>query len=71
MSSPTLANGVIYVASGINDSATQFDGKLYAVNAATGQVLFSSVVSLGQGGIEVGQRLANSRRRSRVHPQLR
>jgi len=48
-SSPTVANGVLYVASSLDASATHFDGKLYAVDAATGDVLFSSVVSLGQG----------------------
>ena len=48
-SSPTLANGVVYVASALDASATHFDGKLYAVDAANGQVLFSSVVSEGQG----------------------
>src|SRR6266487_489823 len=49
LSSPTVANGVVYVASGINDSATNGEGKLYAVDAATGQVLFSDFVSDGQG----------------------
>jgi outer membrane protein assembly factor BamB len=48
-SSPTVANGVLYVASSLDASATEFDGKLYAVDAATGDVLFSDVVSLGQG----------------------
>src|SRR2546423_9579384 len=48
-SSPTVANGVLYVASSLDASATHFDGKLYAVDAATGDVLFSDVVSLGQG----------------------
>ncbi|HZS18973.1 MAG TPA: PQQ-binding-like beta-propeller repeat protein [Candidatus Udaeobacter sp.] len=48
-SSPTVANGVVYVASALDASARHFDGKLYAVNAANGQVLFSSVVSQGQG----------------------
>jgi outer membrane protein assembly factor BamB len=44
-SSPTVANGVVYVASALDASATHFDGKLYALNAATGQVLFSAFVS--------------------------
>ena len=48
-SSPTVANGVLYIASSLDASATHFDGKLYAVDAATGDVLFSDVVSLGQG----------------------
>ena len=48
-SSPTVANGVVYVASALDASATHFDGKLYAVDATTGQVLFSDVVSEGQG----------------------
>jgi outer membrane protein assembly factor BamB len=48
-SSPTVANGVLYVASSLDASATHFDGKLYAVDAATGDVLFNDVVSLGQG----------------------
>jgi outer membrane protein assembly factor BamB len=48
-SSPTVANGVVYVASSLDASATHFDGKLYALDAATGQVLFNDVVSLGQG----------------------
>ena len=48
-SSPTVANGVVYVASSLDASATHFDGKLYALDAATGHVLFSNVVSLGQG----------------------
>ena len=48
-SSPTVANGVLYVASSLDASATHFDGKLYAVDVATGDVLFSDVVSLGQG----------------------
>jgi outer membrane protein assembly factor BamB len=48
-SSPTVANGVLYVASSLDASATHFDGKLYAVDATTGQVLFSDVVSEGQG----------------------
>lgn len=47
--SPTVANGVLYVASSLDASATHFDGKLYAVDAVTGDVLFSDVVSLGQG----------------------
>jgi outer membrane protein assembly factor BamB len=44
-SSPTVANGVVYIASSLDASATHFDGKLYALNAATGQVLFSDFVS--------------------------
>ena len=48
-SSPTVANGVVYIASALDASATHFDGKLYAVDAANGQVLFSDVVSQGQG----------------------
>ena len=48
-SSPTVANGVVYVASALDASATHFDGKLYAVDAATGRVLFREVVSEGQG----------------------
>jgi FOG: WD40-like repeat len=46
-SSPAVANGVVYIASSLDASATHFDGKLYALNAATGQVLFSHVVSEG------------------------
>jgi outer membrane protein assembly factor BamB len=49
VSSPTVANGVVYVASALDASATHFDGKLYAVDAANGQVLFSDVVSEGTG----------------------
>jgi outer membrane protein assembly factor BamB len=48
-SSPTVANGVVYVASALDASARHFDGKLYAVDAANGQVLFSNVVSEGTG----------------------
>jgi len=48
-SSPTVANGVVYVASALDASARHFDGKLYAVDAANGQVLFSDVVTEGQG----------------------
>jgi outer membrane protein assembly factor BamB len=48
-SSPTVANGVLYIASSLDASATNFDGKLYALDIATGQVLFSEVVSQGQG----------------------
>jgi outer membrane protein assembly factor BamB len=44
-SSPTVANGVLYIASALDASATHFDGKLYALDAATGQVLFSDFVS--------------------------
>src|SRR4029453_13618629 len=43
--SPTVAKGVLYIASAINASATAFDGKLFALDAATGQVLFSDFVS--------------------------
>ena len=43
-----MANGVVYVASALDASATHFDGKLYAVDAANGQVLFSDVVSQGK-----------------------
>lgn len=50
LSSPTVANGVIYTASGIDASGTRFDGKLYALNAATGQVLFSDFVSESNQG---------------------
>ena len=57
-SSPTIANGVIYIASALDASATHFDGKLYAVDAATGEVLFSDVVSEKEG--EVGPSLADS-----------
>jgi outer membrane protein assembly factor BamB len=46
-SSPTVANGVVYVASSLDASARRFDGKLYAVDAATGAVLFSDSVSEG------------------------
>jgi outer membrane protein assembly factor BamB len=49
-SSPTVANGVLYIASAINASATEFDGKLYALDAATGQVLFSEFVSENDEG---------------------
>jgi outer membrane protein assembly factor BamB len=48
-SSPAVANGVVYIASSLDASATHFDGKLYALNAASGQVLFSDVVSEGIG----------------------
>jgi FOG: WD40-like repeat len=48
-SSPAVANGVVYVASSLDASATHFDGKLYALNAATGHVLFSDFVSEGKG----------------------
>jgi outer membrane protein assembly factor BamB len=48
LSSPTVANGVVYIASALDASATHFDGKLYALDAATGDVLFSAVVSEGQ-----------------------
>src|SRR6266545_1161378 len=48
-SSPTVANGVLYIASSLDASATHFDGKLYALDITTGQVLFSEVVSQGQG----------------------
>ena len=48
-SSPTVANGVVYVASSLDASATNFDGKLYALDATTGQVLFSDVVTEGEG----------------------
>ena len=44
-----MANGVVYVASALDASATHFDGKLYAVDAANGHVLFSDVVSEGTG----------------------
>ena len=50
LSSPTVANGVVYIASGIDDSGTRFDGKLYALDAATGQVLFSDFVSENDEG---------------------
>ena len=49
-SSPTVANGVVYIASALDASATHFDGKLYALDAATGQVLFSDVVSVSDEG---------------------
>jgi outer membrane protein assembly factor BamB len=49
-SSPTVANGVVYIASSLDASATHFDGKLYALNAATGQVLFSDFVSENDEG---------------------
>jgi outer membrane protein assembly factor BamB len=48
-SSPTVANGVVYIASALDASATHFDGKLYALDATTGQVLFSDVVTLEEG----------------------
>jgi outer membrane protein assembly factor BamB len=48
-SSPTVANGVVYVASSLDASATHFDGKLYAVDAATSNVLFSAFVGNGEG----------------------
>jgi len=48
-SSPTVANGVVYIASSLDASATHFDGKLYVIDAATGEVLFSDVVSEGEG----------------------
>jgi outer membrane protein assembly factor BamB len=50
LSSPTVANGVLYIASGIDDSGTQFDGKLYALDATTGEVLFSDFVSENDEG---------------------
>ena len=50
LSSPTVANGVVYIASGIDDSGTRFDGKLYALNATTGEVLFSDFVSENDEG---------------------
>ena len=59
-SSPTVANGVLYVASSLDASATHFDGKLYAVDAATGDVLFSDVVSAWTRRSEMGQCLADS-----------
>jgi outer membrane protein assembly factor BamB len=40
-----VANGVVYVASSLDASARRFDGKLYAVDAATGALLFSAPVS--------------------------
>jgi eukaryotic-like serine/threonine-protein kinase len=49
-SSPTVANGVLYIASALDASATHFDGKLYALDAATGQVLFSDFVSENDEG---------------------
>jgi outer membrane protein assembly factor BamB len=49
-SSPTVANGVVYIASALDASATHFDGKLYAVDATTGQVLFSDFVSSNDEG---------------------
>ena len=50
LSSPTVANGVVYIASGIDDTGTRFDGKLYALNATTGEVLFSDFVSENDQG---------------------
>ncbi|HEY7000724.1 MAG TPA: PQQ-binding-like beta-propeller repeat protein [Candidatus Udaeobacter sp.] len=49
-SSPTVANGVLYIASSLDASATHFDGKLYAVDATTGQVLFSAFISPNDQG---------------------
>jgi outer membrane protein assembly factor BamB len=49
-SSPTVANGVVYIASALDASATHFDGKLYALDAANGQVLFSDFVSPNDEG---------------------
>ncbi|HZS18972.1 MAG TPA: PQQ-binding-like beta-propeller repeat protein [Candidatus Udaeobacter sp.] len=49
-SSPTIANGVLYIASSLDASATHFDGKLYALDAATGEVLFSDFVSPNEEG---------------------
>jgi outer membrane protein assembly factor BamB len=49
-SSPTVANGVVYIASSLDASATHFDGKLYALDATTGQVLFSDFVSPNEEG---------------------
>jgi outer membrane protein assembly factor BamB len=49
-SSPTIANGVVYIASSLDASATHFDGKLYALDAANGQVLFSDFVSPNEQG---------------------
>jgi eukaryotic-like serine/threonine-protein kinase len=49
-SSPTVANGVVYIASSLDASATHFDGKLYAVDATSGQVLFSDFVSPNDEG---------------------
>jgi outer membrane protein assembly factor BamB len=48
-SSPTVANGVLYIASSLDALATHFDGKLYALDINTGEVLFSEVVTQGQG----------------------
>ena len=48
------------IASGKDDSGTRFDGKLYALDAATGQVLFSAVVQLGTGRGEVGRSFTDS-----------
>ena len=71
-SSPTVANGVLYIASALDASATHFDGKLYALDAATGQVLFSDVVSENdEGEARWVNGFANSRQRGRVHTQLR
>jgi outer membrane protein assembly factor BamB len=50
LSSPTVANGVVYIASGIDDSGTRFDGKLYALDATSGEVLFSDFVSENDQG---------------------
>ena len=50
LSSPTMANGVVYIASGIDASGTRFDGKLYALDATTGDVLFSDFVSENNQG---------------------
>ena len=53
---------MLYIASAINASATEFDGKLYALDAVTGQVLFSDFVSENdEGEGEMGQRFANRR----------
>jgi outer membrane protein assembly factor BamB len=49
-SSPTVANGVVYVASSLDASAMHFDGKLYALDSTTGQVLFSDFVSENDEG---------------------
>jgi outer membrane protein assembly factor BamB len=50
LSSPTVANGVVYIASALDASATHFDGKLYGLDATTGQVLFSDFVSENDEG---------------------
>lgn len=42
---------MVYVASSLDPSATHFDGKLYALDAVSGNVLFSDFVGNGEGQV--------------------